>query len=67
MLENVLRPFFSKYDTDNNGTLELSELSRVFEDLNEPKSSDELDVLFKKYDRDGSGSISFDEFCVGMR
>ena len=37
MLQNVLRPFFSKYDVDGSGTLETSELGRVFMDLNEPK------------------------------
>merc|ERR1719247_3771650 len=67
MLQNVLRPFFSKYDVDGSGTLETSELGRVFMDLNEPKSAHELEALFKNFDTDQSGEISFVEFCDGVR
>jgi hypothetical protein len=67
MLQNVLRPFFSKYDVDGSGTLETSELGRVFMDLNEPKSAHESEALFKNFDTDQSGEISFVEFCDGVR
>merc|ERR1711903_192335 len=67
MLQNVLRPFFSKYDVDGSGTLETSELGRVFMDPNEPKSAHELEALFKNFDTDQSGEISFVEFCDGVR
>merc|ERR1712072_361708 len=67
MLQNVLRPFFSKYDVDGSGTLETSELGRVFMDMGEPKSAHELEALFKNFDTDQSGEISFVEFCDGVR
>ena len=55
-----------RYDSDHNGALELSELGKLFVDINEPKTGDELDALFRKYDVDGSGHVSFDEFCAGI-
>lgn len=67
LLQNVLKPFFAKYDADGSGTLETSELGRVFMDLNEPKSAHELEVLFKKFDADASGVVSFKEFAHGIR
>lgn len=66
LLRRVLRPYFDKYDADRSGTLEVAELGRVFEDMNEVKSSAELVALFDAYDKDKSGAISFDEFCAGM-
>lgn len=34
-LENLLRPFFDKYDGDQNGKLDIQELWSVFHDLHE--------------------------------
>jgi len=66
MLRAVLRPFFAKYDDDRSETLDLMELSRVFADMNEPLSADDVEALFADYDVDGSGVLSFPEFCDGM-
>jgi len=63
----VLTPFFRKYDVDNSRTLSTEELGLVFSDMNEPKTPEQLAKLFEAYDADRSGSISFDEFCDGMK
>jgi hypothetical protein len=66
LLRGVLGPYFSKYDVDSNKTLCVSELGRVFEDMNEPKPYSEVKSLFVEYDRDASGTLTLDEFCAGM-
>mmetsp|Transcript_9492 Transcript_9492/g.11878 ORF Transcript_9492/g.11878 Transcript_9492/m.11878 type:complete len:625 (+) Transcript_9492:49-1923(+) len=66
-LRAVLTPFFRKYDIDNSKTLSRSELGRVFADMNEPKSTAELESLFSGFDSDKDGTLSFDEFCEGMK
>mmetsp|Transcript_26837 Transcript_26837/g.80484 ORF Transcript_26837/g.80484 Transcript_26837/m.80484 type:complete len:530 (+) Transcript_26837:155-1744(+) len=66
LLRGVLGPYFSKYDVDGSKTLEVSEMGRVFEDMNEPKPYSEVKALFAEYDRDASGTLTLDEFCAGM-
>lgn len=64
-LERVLRPFFSKYDRDRNGSLSTDELSLIFKDMGENLPVAVLNNRFKKFDKDGSGSIDFAEFVEG--
>jgi hypothetical protein len=81
-LEAVLRPFFEKYDVDNSGSIDISELGSVFrvrcianfellpiifvKDLNESLTKKELSEIFRKFDVDGSGSIDYKEFVKGV-
>ena len=65
-LKEILHPFFVKYDRDNSGSLDLQEISAVFQDLNEDIDSKNLQELFEKFDLDGSGSIEFEEFVYGV-
>ncbi|KAJ8608879.1 hypothetical protein CTAYLR_005272 [Chrysophaeum taylorii] len=67
MLKSILTPFFRRYDVDKTGTLSISELGRVFADMNENKSATDLRSLFEEYDRDKSGQLSFEEFVLGMK
>lgn len=67
MLKKVLSPFFRRYDADASNLLSLAELGRVFVDMNERKSTQELSDLFTEYDLDNSGQLSFDEFVKGMK
>ena len=45
---------------------EANELGRVFQEMNEPKSTQEIKELFRAYDRDRNGKLTLDEFCAGM-
>ena len=63
----LLKPFFTKYDTDKSGKIEMVELNRVFSELGEPKSQTELDGIFADIDKDKSGSIELAEFVEGMK
>ena len=66
LLRRVLGPYFSKYDNDASGYVDVQELGRVFEDMNEPKSQAEVVKLFAAYDANGDQKLTLDEFCVGM-
>lgn len=65
-LKVLLKPFFRKYDTDKNGTLDIYELKALFADLNEAPSADQLKEIYHDFDKDKSGCISFDEFTLGV-
>lgn len=61
-LKRILRPFFSRYDEDNSGTLELKEFAMLTKDLGLGLDSARTEQLFKKTDTDKSQAISFEEF-----
>jgi Ca2+/Na+ antiporter len=65
-LRRVIDPFFSKYDTDGSGFLDIEELGRVFADMGENVSHKALMGLFKGMDTDNDGTISSDEFFNGV-
>lgn len=57
-----LKRVFSRFDTDNNGLLDLQELTKgVQMFLNGVKES-QVRKLVEKYDINGDGKISYDEF-----
>lgn len=57
-----LKRAFSKFDTDNNGLLDLRELTKGIQlFLNGVKES-QVQRLVAKYDKNGDGKISYDEF-----
>jgi hypothetical protein len=57
-----LKRVFSRFDTDNNGLLDLQELTKgVQMFLNGVKES-QVKKLVEKYDINGDGKISYDEF-----
>uniref|UniRef100_A0A6U4FF05 EF-hand domain-containing protein n=1 Tax=Phaeomonas parva TaxID=124430 RepID=A0A6U4FF05_9STRA len=64
-LKAILKPFFHKYDTDHNASLERSELGVVMSDLGMHVSADDLNKRFERYDIDSDGSVSFHEFVQG--
>lgn len=56
-----LKRAFSKFDTDNNGLLDLTELTKGIQlFLNGVKES-QVQQLVSKYDKNGDGKISYDE------
>jgi hypothetical protein len=59
-----LKRAFSKFDTDNNGLLDLYELTKGIQlFLNGVKES-QVQKLVSKYDLNGDGKISYDEFLT---
>lgn len=65
-LEGLLRPFFDKYDGDQNGKLDKNEFWSVFHDLQENVHTHELESIFNAIDTDGSGYVDFHEFVTGV-
>lgn len=61
----ILSKFFSKYDVNKDGQIDLHELTQLLIDLNEdPKLAKHV---MTSMDVDHSGKLSFDEFCSAMR
>lgn len=55
---------FNKWDTDENGSISVRELSAVFKKLN-PKFEDaQIQLLLKEADVDGNGEIDYREFVA---
>ena len=65
-LEKLLKPFFKKYDNDNNGTLDKTEFKAVFDDIGEKVSKNELKKIFRSMDTTGKGVIFYSNFVKGM-
>jgi hypothetical protein len=57
---------FQRYDEDNSGTIESSELQNVMRELGQDMSPDELAAMIKEIDTDGSGEIDFEEFMQAV-
>ena len=66
LVRSVLLPFYARYDADGSGVLSIKELSKVFEDMNEPKDAKSLEATFSHFDCNRDGVIDFPEFCRGM-
>merc|ERR1740139_1621090 len=64
-LTAVLKCSFKKYDVDDDGTLEFSEIKMFFRDFHEHATDDNVKALFRKYDTNSDGNINFDEFVLG--
>jgi hypothetical protein len=47
-LTSLLKPFFKRYDIDDNGMLDVAELQQVFHDLGEKITSDKMSQIFNK-------------------
>ena len=52
----------SKYDRDQSGWIDATELKIMVEDLGEPVSDLEVQRLVKKLDKNNDGTIGFEEF-----
>lgn len=65
-LSVVLKSTFLSYDTNGDGSLQISEIQRFFRDFNENLTDEQTTTLFKKYDKDSSGCIDFEEFILGV-
>lgn len=51
-IQTIVRPFFKKYDSDNNNSLSMYELKSVFRDLGENPNPIILKNIFDEFDLD---------------
>lgn len=62
--EALARNAFSKFDTDNSGTIDINELNRLFFDLGATLSQLELSDALLLLDLDSSGLVEIEEFVA---
>jgi len=63
----VLKSVFKKYDKDNSGTINSSELKELCYDLGYYLNADEIHTTLQILDKDGGGNIDFGEFLQFWR
>eukprot|EP00241_Pyramimonas_parkeae_P008158 CAMPEP_0114256534 /NCGR_PEP_ID=MMETSP0058-20121206/18212_1 /TAXON_ID=36894 /ORGANISM="Pyramimonas parkeae, CCMP726" /LENGTH=150 /DNA_ID=CAMNT_0001371123 /DNA_START=529 /DNA_END=981 /DNA_ORIENTATION=+ len=56
------RDVFMKYDTDNSGSIDVTELRYVMDDMGHRVSDEDLFLMLTSVDDNGSGGIEFAEF-----
>ena len=61
-LESIVKPFFQKYDIDDNKKLDLTELGSLLKELGESEAK----KYFKKFDTNKDGVIDYQEFIEGI-
>ena len=57
-----LKQQFENMDTDGNGTLDTSELKRIFEKQGIKMDSKQIDKITRQLDLNGSGQVNYTEF-----
>lgn len=61
--EFTLRNMFRSFDTNNNGTVCINELTGLLAKLKISADNRTTVALFKRMDLNNSGSLEFEEFC----
>lgn len=56
------RLLFHKFDKDDSGFLDKSELMLLFKELGFDHSTENIDLMLTKYDVDGTGTVELEEF-----
>jgi len=65
-LENLLKPFFKRYDANGDGRINAAELRDLLRDLREEVTPEEANLWMAKLDPDQSGAIETDQFTDAM-
>lgn len=60
----VLAPFYSYYDANNDGHIDMQEFSMIWHDARENLTKEAQQIMFKAADVDGSNGITFEEFVA---
>ncbi|KAL3662744.1 hypothetical protein V7S43_012147 [Phytophthora oleae] len=63
----LAREQFANYDTDSSGSINASELHKLFTNLGEQLTLNNVRELIKAVDTDGNGEVDFDEFLHLLR
>jgi hypothetical protein len=61
------RIMFDRFDTDGNGTIELAEMIRLVQAIDETATLEQATALFRQVDTDGNGALDFDEFLAAVK
>jgi len=64
VLKGLLLDAFAAYDSDQNGTLERSEIRVFLKDFHETIDEDDVTAIFNKVDNNHDDLISLDEFVL---
>merc|ERR1712150_102113 len=67
MTESELKRAFSMFDINNDGTIEVGEMSLAMREMGIDATFAEIKVLFKTADVDNNAAINFSEFCKMMK
>mmetsp|Transcript_37006 Transcript_37006/g.82889 ORF Transcript_37006/g.82889 Transcript_37006/m.82889 type:complete len:530 (+) Transcript_37006:2-1591(+) len=65
-IKKLVSPYFTKYDADKSGSLDVAELSRMLAEMGDNVPKTQLKAIFDKIDVDSSNTISLDEFVGGI-
>eukprot|EP00930_Biecheleria_cincta_P033573 TRINITY_DN23262_c0_g1_i1.p1 TRINITY_DN23262_c0_g1~~TRINITY_DN23262_c0_g1_i1.p1 ORF type:complete len:596 (-),score=103.53 TRINITY_DN23262_c0_g1_i1:50-1801(-) len=60
----ILKPFFSNYDINGDGTIDFEEFRMIFKDVGENIAREAQAMIFDAADADKSGDINFEEFIA---
>ncbi|EGZ11892.1 hypothetical protein PHYSODRAFT_336386 [Phytophthora sojae] len=63
----LAREQFAHYDTDSSGSINANELHKLFTNLGEQLTLNNVRELIKAIDTDGNGEVDFDEFLHLLR
>jgi len=58
------RAFFTKFDEDRDGFLDLADMKKMMESLGAPQTHLSLKKMIQEVDKDGDSKISFNEFLL---
>ena len=60
--EKQMKEIFDMFDQDNDGEINMEELRRIFRQMGQDPSQDELIDVLVEVDEDGNGIIEYNEF-----
>lgn len=61
-LRSIVRPFFTRFDQDRNGTLHILEFQLLLRELGEASDPLRAQWYWDQTDKDKNGTVNFDEF-----